>query len=261
MEVSTKCYRQQSRNSKRWQCALDKRSPAPCPGADACRGGLGNRSAALPRSVPECRRQLQPPSRAYPVKGYDGERHQSRSENKRLIEPTTGAFDQENRYRHQNKVENGVQDHRRQQTEAQKNEAPDECRNHQLDQPRVRRKAGIVRVCGTEDDRLQHERQPDQQVAMTETAADQGGDRQRHRAKKAFLHESGLQCHADRSERGQRAAEDVGIGKRFRRLPPSKVAVGHKIKGGDQCQLDRDKEIATQRSAKDSRRRRGLPRP
>src|SRR5207237_2385208 len=69
VEVSTKCYRQQSRNSKRWQCALDKSSPAPCTGADACRGGLCNRSAALPRSVPECRRQLQPSSCAYPVKG------------------------------------------------------------------------------------------------------------------------------------------------------------------------------------------------
>ena len=57
------------------------------------------------------------------------------------------------------------------------------------------------------------------------------------------------------------SAEDVGIGKRFRRLPPSKVAVGHKIKRRDQCQLDRNKQVAAQRSAKDSRRRRGLPRP
>src|SRR5450755_765204 len=108
VEVSTQRNRQQSRNSKERQCTLCESGPAPRLSADACRSGLGYRRSALPRTVAQYRRQLQPPSCAYPVQRDDCERHQPRGENECLIESVAGAFDQENGYRHQNKVENGV---------------------------------------------------------------------------------------------------------------------------------------------------------
>ena len=51
---------------------------------------------------------------------------------------------------------------------------------------------------------------------------------------------------------GQRAAENVGIGQRLRRLPPSQVAIGNEIKCRDQRQLDRHKEIAANGAAERS---------
>ena len=147
------------------------------------------------------------------------------------------------------------------QPEAQEDEAPDQRRPDQFDEPRIRRKARIVGVGRAEDHGLQHEREADREAAMAEARTDQRRQRQRHRAEQAFLHESRLQRHADRCQRRQRAAENVRIGQRLRWLPPAEIAVGDEIERDDKGELDRHEQIAADRASEHRRRRRRVARP
>jgi hypothetical protein len=116
-------------------------------------------------------------------------------------------------------------------------------------------------VRAAEDQRLRDDRDADREAAMSESRADQCGKRQRDRAKHALLHESRLQRQRDRTERRHRAAQDVRVGQRFRRLPPAEPAIGRVIERGDHRELERHEQVPADGAAQHLPRRCGLARP
>ena len=106
------------------------------------------------------------------------------------------------------------------------------------------------------DDGDRHER-----AALAVALPDQRRQRQRDRAEEALFHESRLQRDGDRRERRHRAPEDLGIGERFRRLPPAEEMVGRVIERGDERERERHEQVAADGASQHRLRRRGLARP
>src|SRR5205823_13598707 len=115
----------------------------------------------------------------------DRERNERRDDDQRLLNDRVGRIDQENRDREQREIERRVKQDRRQQTEAEKNERPDHRRHDQFNEPRIRRKSGIVRMRAAEYQCLQHEGERDAERAAAVAFADQRPERERNGAKYA----------------------------------------------------------------------------
>ncbi len=98
------------------------------------------------------------------------ERDECGDDDQPAVEAGPGTLHQEYWQRHQRQIEESVQDHRRQEAEAQEDEPPDQCRHEQLDQPRVGGKAGVVGMRGGEDQRLEEERGDDQRPPASRSA-------------------------------------------------------------------------------------------
>ena len=245
------------------QCALERRDPRWILRVRRLRGRRfgGRLLGAAPAAVAQERRQLRERTRAHPAHGDDRERHQRSGDDERLLHARLRRIDEEYRNREQREVEHRVQQHRREQAEAQEDQRPDRRRHEQLDQPRIVRKPGIVRVRGAEHECLHDDGDRDRERAPAEARADQRGDRERHRTEQALLHEAGLQRDRDRRQRRHRAAEHVRVGQRLGWLPPAEPAIRRVVERRDERELDRHEQVAAERAADHLPCRRGFARP
>ena len=161
-----------ARDPKQWQRALKRRGQA----CDRSRRHprhvhrlrqCGDRR--LPCAVAQRLRQFAPCTRVNAPPHDDREWNKTGSDDQRLLDERIRRIDEEYRNREQREIERRVKQHRRQQPEPQEDQRPDHRRHDQLDQPRVRRKTGVVGVRAAEHHGLQHKSDRDAQRAMAVT--------------------------------------------------------------------------------------------
>jgi hypothetical protein len=244
------------RDAERYKRALEPDSPRRQRRVDDDRRGRRrHRHGRLPCAVAQRVGQLAPRPARDAARDDDAERDERSRDREAARDERAGCVDQEQRDRHQDEIEEPVQENRRQEPEAQEDQRPHDRRQEQLDQPRVRREAGIARMSAREHERLHDDGDRDRRGAMAEAVPDQCGERERHRAEEALFHEAGLQRQRDRPERRHGAAQDLGIGQHLGGLPPAKETIGRGIEDGDERELERHEQIAAERAPQDGRRR------